>query len=208
MAFNDKKTKITPTPLRHTRVTKPKSFWKIWRQRPVLIGSFIWNPSPNHFCNFSISQNIYKKRYFKVVFPLYVDCCDSSVLFSFLFFFSLLGMTSIAYISKSKSRSFRKSSWKKFLPPFLTSHTLILKLHTVFLFFLNSPIVLVLSASKNPSLHAFSSKQEAKSSCAYWEEVTSLPCRKYIYSIIRSSRCLIGLVCPVLPFPLKLNESL
>lgn len=81
---------------------------------------------------------------------------------------------------------------KKFPQSTLFLFTLIWKLHTFPL-----PIVLLLlSAFKRSSLHAFSCKQEAKSLCAYWEEVTSLPCRKYNYSIIRSSRCLIGLVCP------------
>lgn len=47
---------------------------------------------------------------------------------------------------------------------------------------------------KTNFLRALSCKQEAERSCAYWEEVTSLPCRKYNYSIVRSSRCLIGLV--------------
>lgn len=148
--------------------------------------SFIWNPSPNHVCNFSISQNIYKKDTFMLFFSFLIL---SVVTAPFTDDENCLHFVQSSLILLEKVHE-KKSSHPSFFRPNTHFKTA----------YISHPIVLLLSALKNSSLHAFSCKQEAKSSCAYWEEVTSLPCRKYNYSIIRSSRCLIGLVCPVLPF--------
>lgn len=140
---------------------------------PVLIGLFIWNPSPNHFRNFSISQNIYKKDiFFHVVFPLYVDCCNSSVFFPLFYFFLFIFFRGDVNCLRSQVQcgSFRKSSWKKFFPPNLSyAH-----FKTAYSFFFLPHCSCLECFEKTSSSHAFSCKQEAKSSCAYWEEVTSL----------------------------------
>lgn len=103
-----------------------------------------------------------------------------------------------------QSYSFRKGSWKNSSHPSFLSYTHFKTAYS----FLPNHCSSFWVLKKNSSLHAFSCKQEAKSSCAYWEEVTSLPCRKYNYSIIRSSRCSIGLVCPVSSFFSKIRVSL
>lgn len=67
----------------------------------------------------------------------------------------------IAYISQSSLVLLEKVDEKN-PPDLLFYHTLIFK--TAYIF---PPIVLLLSAIKNSSLHDFSCKQEAKSLCAY-----------------------------------------
>lgn len=106
---------------------------------------FIWILSPNHVCNFSISQNIYKKRYFQVFF------------FSSLFIVAVVTatfkddeplLTSCSPVFQKKFMTKKKSSSH---PSFL-SYT---HFKTAYSFF--SPIVLHLSAFRktNNKLNLF-----------------------------------------------------
>lgn len=133
--------------------------WIIQQHRPVLIGSFIWNPSPNYFRNFSISQNIYKKDIF---FPPWCFLFMSTVVtapfpptpppFFLLFLFIFWGAVrwegagaSIAYVLKSSVVLLEKVHEKSSLHPFLSFICSFLKLHTVLF---STPTVFVRSALK------------------------------------------------------------
>lgn len=147
-----------------------------------------------------------------MLFPLYVNCCNSSVspLFIFIFFyfivFFLRGDVN-CLCSQVQCGSFRKSSWKKFFPPILIFHMLILKLHTVFFFFL-TPTVLVRSALKKPLPRMLSAADRKPRAHVLIERKWHRCTLKVVHNgITNSLRCFIAFIRPVLRFPPKTRVS-
>lgn len=115
LQFSQKKKKNT-----ESKTNKQQDFRHMKLTAEIGLNLFIWNPSPNHVCNVSISQNIYKKDTLCCLFLLTSTPVSAS-----------LGWRTISYISKSSFILLEKVH-EKILPTTFLFHSIFLT--TVLLF--------------------------------------------------------------------------